>query len=124
MTTDDDGSAVVEFVLVSVLVVALVLALIQLGVALHMRNTLIAAAAEGARYAAAENREPTEGAEYTTDLIQQTLPGRFAGEVSAGYEDVDGVPTVVVEVRTQLPVLGWLGPAESLVVRGHAMEES
>ena len=124
MTGDDEGSAVVEFVLVSVLVVALILALIQLGLALYVRNTLVAAAAEGARYAASQDREPAEGAAYTADLIEATLPGTFAEDVTAGYEDVGGVPTVVVEVRAELPVLGWLGPSRALVVRGHAMEES
>ena len=124
MTKQDEGSAVVEFVLVSVLVVALVLALVQLGMALYIRNTLVAAAAEGARFAAAEDRDPKDGAEYTAALIEQTLPGSFAGNVSAGYEDVAGVPTIVVEIRTDLPVLGWLGPSNSLVVQGHAMEES
>jgi Flp pilus assembly protein TadG len=120
----DEGSAVVEFVLVSVLVVALLLALIQLGVALYVRNTLVAAAAEGARYAAAQNREPVDGARYTAVLIDETLPGSFAGDVTAGYEDVGGVPTIAVVVRAQIPILGWLGPSNTLVVRGHAMEES
>jgi Flp pilus assembly protein TadG len=120
----DEGSAVVEFVLVSILVVALLLGVVQLGIALHVRNTLVAAAAEGARYAAAANREPQEGAQYTADLIEQTLPGSFSGDVTAGYEEIDGVPTIVVEVKAELPLLGWLGPSDTLVVRGHAMEES
>lgn len=124
MRTDDDGSAVVEFVLVSVLVIALVLGLVQLGIALYIRNSLVAAAAEGARYAAAENRSPSEGAEYTDSLISRTLPDSLQRNVEAGYEDVGGIQTVVVEVDASLPVFGWLGPSGSLVVRGHAMEES
>ena len=120
----DEGSAVVEFVLVSVLVVVLVLALVQLGVALHIRNSLVSAAAEGARYAASSDRDPADGADYARSLIEQTLPGEFAGDISAGYEDVEGVPTIVVEVRTELPLVGWIGPADALVVQGHAMEES
>lgn len=124
MTRDDRGSAVVEFVLVSVLVVALVLAVLQLALALHIRNTLVAAAGEGARMAAATNRDPEDGAAYTRRLIAQTLPSTYADDVSAGYEYVDGLPTVVVEVRARLPVVGWLGPTGTLVVRGHALEES
>ncbi|MEO8329575.1 MAG: TadE/TadG family type IV pilus assembly protein [Candidatus Nanopelagicales bacterium] len=124
MSSNDDGSAIVEFVLVSILVVVLALALIQLAVALHVRNTLVSASAEGARFAAAADRSPEEGAGYTADLISQTLPSAFASDVSAGYEDVGGIPTIVVEVRTQLPLFGWVGPAGTLVVRGHAMEES
>ena len=124
MKSDEDGSAIVEFVLVSVLVVVLILALVQLAVALYIRNSLVAAAAEGARYAAADNREPADGATYTDDLIGRTLPSSLDRSVIAGNEDVDGVPTVFVEIHADLPVFGWLGPSEGLVVRGHAMEES
>src|SRR5699024_8700584 len=47
---DERGSAVVEFVLVSVLVVTLLLGVLQLTLALHVRNTVVDAAGEGARY--------------------------------------------------------------------------
>ena len=46
---DDGGSAVVDFTLVGILLTFLFLALLQLGLALHVRNTLVASAAEGAR---------------------------------------------------------------------------
>lgn len=107
----------------SALLVTLFMAVVQLGLALHVRNTLVAAAAEGARYGANADRTPADAVSRTRQLIEESLPGGFAGEVSAGYEDVDGVPTVVVEVRTTLPLVGWLGPSRSLVARGHAMEE-
>ncbi|MCZ3385570.1 MAG: pilus assembly protein [Actinomycetia bacterium] len=118
------GSAVVEFVLVSVLVVALLLAVVQLGMALHIRNTLISAAGEGARFAAAADREPEAGAEHTRVLIRGSLPDSYAEQVSSSYALVGGVRTVEVEVRADLPVFGWLGPSGSLRVTGHAMEES
>ena len=123
MRRRDEGSAIVEFVLVSVIVVVLVLALIQLALALYVRNTLVAAAAEGARFAAAMNEQPTDGASYARDLIRTTLPASYASDVTAGYESVAGVPTVVVIVRSSLPVFGWLGPGNTLVVRGHAVAE-
>ncbi len=119
----DSGAAVVEFVLVSILVVTLFLAVAQLAMALHVRNTLIAAAAEGARYGANSDRGPEDAVDRTQDVIAQSLSPRFVGEVSAGFEDVAGASTVVVEVRTTLPLVGWLGPARGLVVRGHALDE-
>jgi Flp pilus assembly protein TadG len=120
----DAGSAVVEFVLVSVLVVVLLLAVLQLGMALHIRNTLVSAAGEGARFAAAADRYPEDGAEHTRALIRQTLPDSYADQVTSSYAVVGGVPTVEVEVRADLPVFGWLGPSGALRVAGHAMEES
>ena len=120
----DQGSAVVEFVLVSALLLTLFLAIGQLALALHVRNTLVAAASEGARYGADADRTPEDGAERTRMLIRQGLSGAFADDVSAAYDDVDGVPVVTVEVRARLPLVGWLGPSRALVVRGHAYEEA
>ena len=121
---DDRGSAVVEFTLVGVLLTVLFLALLQLGLALHVRNTLTASAAEGARYAANADRDPGEGAAVTRQLIRDSLADSFAGDVTSGLETVDGVPTVYVQVRARLPVVGLLGPPRGIVVRGHALEES
>ena len=46
------GSAVVDFVLVSILIVTLLLAVLQVAVYVHVRNVVTASAQEGARYAA------------------------------------------------------------------------
>ena len=120
---DESGSAVVDFVLVGVLLTFLFLAIVQLALALHVRNTLIASAAEGARYAANADRTPADGVEMTRAVIHEALADSFAQDISAGLETVDGVATVYVEVRATLPVVGLLGPARALVVRGHAIEE-
>jgi hypothetical protein len=115
---------VVEFVLVSVLVVVLMLAVLQVGLALHIRNTLISAASEGARFAAAADRDPADGAQHTRELIWSSLPDSYADDVSSRYVEVGGVSTIEVEVTADLPLLGWFGPSGSLTVSGHAMEES
>lgn len=120
---DDRGSAVVEFTLVGILLTLLFLALIQLGLALHVRNTLAASAAEGARYAANADRGPAEGAAVTRDLIRTSLADSFAESVTSGVEIVDGLTTVYVQVDARLPLIGLLGPPRSLQVRGHALEE-
>lgn len=124
LSTDDRGSAVVEFTLVGVLLTALFLGLLQLGLALHIRNTLAASATEGARYAANADRSPEEGAEATRRLIRASLDDSFADEVTAGFEVVNGVDTVYVEVHAPLPVIGVWGPGRSIVVRGHALDEA
>lgn len=48
----DRGSAPVEFVLVGALLTLLTVSVLQFALALHVRSTLIDAAAEGARHAA------------------------------------------------------------------------
>jgi Flp pilus assembly protein TadG len=119
---DDDGAAVVEFVLVGVLLCLLFLAVAQVGLALYVRNTLVACAAEGARYGADADRNPDDGAAYARALISRALSYRFARDVTAGYDVRTGA--VEVQVRAAVPVVGLLGPPRTMVVRGHALEES
>ena len=114
---------VVEFTLVGVLLTALFLALLQLGLALHVRNTLLASAAEGARFAANADRSRAEGEEVTRHLIRDSLSESFATDVTSGVEMVDGVATVYVQVEATLPVVAFLGPSRGIRVRGHALEE-
>jgi len=120
---DDSGSAVVDFTLVGILLTFLFLALLQLGLALHVRNTLVASAAEGARWGANADRSPADGAAVPRQLIRDALADSFADDVTSGTETVDGVVTVVVRVNARLPVFGLLGPPRAISVRGHAMQE-
>lgn len=120
---DERGSAVVEFVLVGVLLVALFLAIMQVALALHVRNTLVAAAAEGARYGADADRTPADGAERTRQIVSDALSASLVDDVEADYEPVDGVPTVVVRVRATLPVIAFLGLPRGLRVSAHAIAE-
>jgi len=120
---DDSGSAVVDFTLVGILLTFLFLALLQLGLALHVRNTLVASAAEGARWGANADRTPADGAAVTRKLIRDSLADSFADDVTSDTETVDGVTTVVIRVQARLPVFGLLGPPRAISVRGHAMQE-
>lgn len=113
----------VDFVLVGGLVLLLVLGIVQLTLALHVRNTLIDSASEGARYGALVGRSPADGAQRTRDLVRGSLADRYAGEVDATTVSRDGVELVEVRVRAPLPVVGLLGPAGGLTVTGHAIAE-
>lgn len=113
-----------DFVLVSMILVPLVLGVIQVALVMHVRNTLAAAATEGARYAATVDREPGAGVARTRDQINGALAARFADDVSAAEENVGGLPTVVVRVHAVVPPLGLWGPGVALDVAGHGVEES
>ncbi|WP_237656900.1 TadE/TadG family type IV pilus assembly protein [Agreia sp. COWG] len=121
---DDRGSAAVEFVLVGVLLTALTLAVIQLAFALHVKNTLLDAAAEGARYSALAGNGPADGALRTRQLITTAVGPDYATGVTAGYADYLGAPATQVTVLAPLPLAGPFGPARSLEVVGHASVES
>ncbi|MBO1755698.1 TadE/TadG family type IV pilus assembly protein [Allobranchiibius sp. CTAmp26] len=119
----DRGSAVAEFAMVGSLVVLLFLAAFQVGFSLFVRNTLIADAAEGARYGARADESPGAGAQRARDLIGSSVSSRYARHVTASVEQRAGVTVVVVRVRAPLPVVGPFGPSQSLDVSAHAYEE-
>ena len=123
MRQEERGAAVVDFVLVLVVLVPLFLGVLQGGLVLHVRNTMTAAASEGARYAATVNGSPSAGAARTRSQISGALADRFAQQVSARHVMVDGVPGVEVRVAAEVPPLGLWGPAVRFVVSGHAVEE-
>ena len=118
------GSAVTDFVMVSALVAVLFVAVFQLGLALHVRNTLISCAAEGARLGARANADPDDGAARARQLITTSLTARYARQVSAHVVDAGGVKAVAVEVVAPLPVIGPLGPDGALHVTGRAFLEA
>jgi Flp pilus assembly protein TadG len=117
------GAAVVDFVLVLVVLIPLFLGIFQVALVLHVRNTLTAAASEGARYAATVDRPVGAGAARTREQISGALAGRFARNVRARPATVHGAPGVEVDVTAQVPPLGIWGPAVPLSVSGHAVEE-
>jgi len=104
--------------------VPLVLGLVQVGLVLHVRNTLTAAATEGARYGATIDRTPEDGAARTREQIDDAIAARFADDVAARRETVGGVPTVAVTVHASVPALGLWGPAVRLSVTGHGVQET
>ena len=118
------GAAVVDFVLVLTVLVPLFLGILQLGLVLMVRNTLASAAAEGARHAAALDRDLADGEARTRAQISGVLSGRFADDIDATTVAIDGQPTVRVTVRATVPALGLGGPGVPISVRGHAVEES
>lgn len=122
-TKPERGAAVVDFVLIMVLLIPIVLGVIQVGLVMHVRNTLSAAASEGARAAAVVDGDPSLGAEHTRALIRVAIADKYAEDVTAGFQLVGGMPGTVVRVRTEVPALGLFGPGVSLSVEGHAVRE-
>lgn len=119
---DDSGSAVVEFALVTPILLIVVLAIVQIILALHVRSTLTAAAAEGARAAALADSSLAIGERRAREILTTVIGGGAATSVSASRARVDDVPVIRVRVTARLPLLGMLGP-ETLVVQGHALVE-
>jgi Flp pilus assembly protein TadG len=119
----ESGSAVADFAMVSALLSVLFLAVFQLGLALHIRNTLISCASEGARYGARANALPQDGVVRASQLVRASLSGRYAGNVTAVTAVVDGIEVVQLRIEAPLPILGPLGPDRALTVQARAFSE-
>ncbi|BCW72042.1 hypothetical protein NicSoilB8_30860 [Arthrobacter sp. NicSoilB8] len=116
----EHGSAVVDFVLIGSLLTLFFLAIVQLTLVLHVRNTLIDAAASGARYGTLADRGSGDARDRTVQLITAALNAEFAGDVTTSESTYQGIRTLEVTVRAPLPVIGFIGPRALLEVRGHA----
>jgi Flp pilus assembly protein TadG len=121
---DDRGSAVAEFTMVGALLTVLTLSVLQLGLALHIRNTVQDAAAEGARYGALADHTPADGIQRTRDLIQLAIGRDYAQNVTVAGGSWMGHPAVTITVRTRLPLVGLVGIDGAMEVSGHAAVET
>lgn len=121
---DDSGSAAAEFVMVGALLTIMTLSVLQLGLALHVRNAVLDAAAEGARFGALADNTLEDGVTRTTDLITTALGPDYARDVTAAYGTYLGHPASIVTVRTPMPLIGLVGIDDGLEVSGHAAVET
>ena len=102
---DEDASAVAEFCLVMVVLVPLVLAIVQVGLVLHVRNTLTAAAADGARAASRDGASPQTGVARARSQITRALSARYAGTSGQVVEGIGQGPSSphVGDDRAEVP---------------------
>ena len=130
LTTGHDGErgrAVVDFVLVSILIVTLLLAVLQVAVYVHVRNVVTASAQEGARYAANADVDSAAGAGRTVEIVARATSVQTAEGLactSAEEADPGGAILVVVRCSGSVPsLLAVLGNLLPLEVTGRAMKE-
>lgn len=95
--------------------------ILQLGFALHVRNTLIDAAASGARYASLADRSDEDGVARTRAIVTDSVGESYARDVSISRTQRGSLPTVEVSVSAPLPIVAVFGPPQALRVSGHAV---
>ncbi|GAA4392641.1 TadE family protein [Brevibacterium sp. NPDC049920] len=119
----DAGSAVAEFVMVSGLLSLVFVSVLQLCIAVHVRNTVTDSAVAGARQAALADQEPADGARLARALITAGIGDGYAQDVEVTESAVSGTNIVTVTVTTPIPVLGLLGPQGVWELSGRAIAE-
>jgi Flp pilus assembly protein TadG len=123
LVRSERGSAIVDFALVSVVLVPLFFGVLQVALIWHVKTTLTSAASEGARYGATYNRTAADGARRTSGVIDDVFGSGLTDDVSAHDTAIDGQPAVEVDVHAQVPVLAFWGPTVTVDVSGHAIKE-
>ncbi|MDP2287181.1 MAG: TadE/TadG family type IV pilus assembly protein [Actinomycetota bacterium] len=116
------GNAVVEFALVAPMLIAVALAVMQLALTFHVRSTLTAAAAEGARVAALAGSQLSTGERRARELLDGNLAASVVTSVHATRVVEHGIVMTRIQIGARLPLLGMLGP-ESMSVTAHALQE-
>lgn len=117
---NERGAASVDFALIGGLVTVLFIAIVQLTLVLHVRNTLIDAASSGARYGTLADRSPDDAATRTSSLIEGAINSTYAQDVSVSQVNRGGGVVLQVTVRAPIPVIGLIGPSGTMEVTGHA----
>lgn len=110
------GSQVVSHTLVQLLVVFIVLGLMQLAFALHVRNLAIDAASEGARRATMAGEDLAAGQRRTEQLLAASLGNLRRHQVTVNRVDEAGEQVIRVTVDSTLPILGPFGLPHTLQV--------
>ena len=122
LRASEEGSEVVSTVLVQGLVVLVILLLVQLAFASHVRTMSVSAASEGARRGGLLGGNEDEARARTGELLDSLVGAAKDREITVDRQSDAGVDVLTVTVRTRLPLDGGLGP-RWLTVRGRALVE-
>jgi Flp pilus assembly protein TadG len=103
----DEGSAVAELVMVGGLLVMVFAGVVQVGLVMHVRNVLEAAAAEGARYAAVSGQDEQAGLDRIAELERSALSDEVARDIPCTVTTGDEQGTEVREADCagEMPLL-------------------
>jgi len=118
----DSGSAIVDFVLVAPLLIAVALAILQVILVMHVRTVLTSAAAEGARAAALAGADPRAGEIRARAIIDETIASESVERIVVSRQMAGGATIMALDIEARLPLLGLLGPTV-IHVRGHSLQE-
>jgi hypothetical protein len=106
---DDAGAAVVDFVMMSTLLIMLLFAVLQVAIYFYARNVAAASAADAARYAAVEGVDPREGSARAEVLIRHGLDDADASSIHCsggfGRDAASGLATATVHCTGHLRLL-------------------
>jgi hypothetical protein len=126
--SDDRGSSIAEFAMVSVLLVFLLFAVLQVAAYFYVKSVAAASAADGARYGANAGLDPEVGGPRASLLIGQALSPSMAQRLPCiGEQATDGASGLVtarVQCRGQIASIFFpIGAFVTIDVSGQSLKE-
>ncbi len=114
--------------MVSVLLLFLAFAVLQVAVLFYARNIVAASATDGARYAASSNRDASVGGTRATGEVRRGLSAGVADGVpctgTPGFDPASGLQTTVVRCEGRIKSIFLpLGSFVHISVSAHALTE-
>lgn len=116
----ESGAIVAESAMIIALLTLLCSTILQLGVVIHTRNTMIDAASAGARYAALADQGLTDGQHRTSALLNGSIPN--ADQATVMVDRAGDGELIRVTVTHQLPLLGFITVPIPLTVTARAYD--
>lgn len=114
----DGGNVVAESAMIIALVTLLCGTILQLGVVIYTKNTMMDAASEGARHAALADRNLEDGQRRTSELLSAAVPLADNAAIDISKQVEEGM--IVVTVTHKVPMLGFLAGPIPLSVTAQA----
>lgn len=121
MKRAERGASVPEFVLILVLIVPLAWGLIHLAFVFHVRNTLTAAASDGARVAATYGATDRDGIDRARAAVTAALDDHHADDIQVTRMREGQVGVVRVQIESHVSFFGSRSPGTRIVGEASAV---
>lgn len=116
----DDGAIVAESAMIIALVTLLCGTIMQLGVIIYTKNTMLDVASAGARYAALADRTLADGQQRSAALLSDSVPNADSAGIHVTRTS-DG-ERITVTVTHSVPLLGFVTGPIPLTVTAQAYD--
>lgn len=120
----DQGSAVVEFILVSVPLVALSIGVIAVSLTGFTQNVIRDSAIEGARFASLADQTSQSGCTRAREQLEKILSNKVLVKIICGSTELGETTFESVRISATLPLVSALLPIIQVTAVGSAPREN
>ena len=119
-----DGSAVVDFILVSIPMLLIAISTIGITFTSYSRTVLMDAAIEGARFGSLADQDLASGMSRSRELVVAALGARFPVRIQGREYLAGSLKSIEISIETLLPGIGFVPGGDSLSVQAGATVEA